>query len=234
VNSDENSLDAPPAAYERGVQAFMGIELLATPGVLVPREETELLGRTAVRTLGELGSGAPLRVIDMCCGSGNLACAIAKHYEAATIWACDLTEHCVELTRKNVERLELSERVTVAQGDLFVALGGLGLEGTIDVIVCNPPYISSGRLAQRADLKHEPKEAFDGGPYGLSIHQRVLKDAPGFLRPGGVLLFEFGAGQERQLRILFDRARTYEAIEFVANEAGEPRVAHGRRSTTRS
>jgi release factor glutamine methyltransferase len=207
----------------------MGLELLAMPGVLVPREETELLGRTSVGKLREAGSGSALRVIDMCCGSGNLACAIATNSATASVWACDLTEQCVLLTQKNVARLGLAGRVTVLQGDLFGALAGLDLEGTIDAIVCNPPYISSGRLAERPDLSHEPKEAFDGGPYGVSIQQRVLKEGAPFLRPGGFLFFEFGLGQERQLKMLFERTGAYETPEFVENDAGEPRVAYGRR-----
>ncbi len=73
------------------------------------------------------------------------------------------------------------------------------------MIVCNPPYISTGRLSKdRAVLlEREPVQAFDGGPYGLSIHQRVLSDAPRVLRLDGKLLFEFGLGQDRQLALLF-------------------------------
>jgi release factor glutamine methyltransferase len=98
------------------------------------------------------------------------------------------------------------------------------------VIVCNPPYISSGRLAgDRARLlDHEPREAFDGGPYGLTIHQRVMKEALPFLKPGGWLLFEIGEGQDRQIALLFQRARAYEAIGLAQNAAGTPRVAFGR------
>jgi len=130
-----------------------------------------------------------------------------------------------------VARAGLEARVTVAQGDLFAGFAGLGLEGGVDAIVCNPPYISEKRLAaDRAPLlEHEPREAFDGGPYGLSIHQRVLKDAPAFLKPGGLLMFEFGLGQERQLELLATRVRAYDPARFVANPAGEPRVAVLRR-----
>jgi HemK-like putative methylase len=211
----------------------MGLELYAAPGALVPRPETELLARTALRVLGELAaaSGGALRVIDMCCGSGNLACAIASRLPKAKLWACDLTDPCVALTRRNVEKLALGERVVVGQGDLFAGLAGEALEGSIDAVVCNPPYISSSRLAQRDDLLPEPKEAFDGGPYGLSIHQRVIKDALTFLKPGGWLLFEFGLGQAKQLKLLFDRGRAYEAFELVNNEADEPRVAAARKRT---
>jgi release factor glutamine methyltransferase len=203
----------------------MGLELLVSRGALVPRAETELLGRTAVETLRTLGSRA-LRVIDMCCGAGNLACAIAHHLPQTRVWASDLTCDCVETTRSNVSMLALEDRVTVWQGDLFEAVGTLGLQGTIDAIVCNPPYISEGRLAgDRAHLLElEPREAFAAGPYGLSIHTRVVKEAPALLRPGGVLLLEVGLGQDRQVKTLFERRNAYEGVTIVQNDAGEGRV----------
>ena len=198
---------------------FMDVELLVERGVLVPREETELLGNTA---LGLLRDRA--RVIDMCCGSGNLACALASRLPQARIWASDLTDACVALAQRNTAHTGVAERVTVVQGNLFSGLKGL--EGTIDAVVCNPPYISQAKLAgERAILlENEPREAFDGGPYGLSIHQRVMKEALPFLKPGGHLLFEIGLGQERQVRMLFERTRAYEGLRMVANAAGEVRV----------
>jgi release factor glutamine methyltransferase len=228
VSESERAL----AAYRLGRQAFMGLDLLAAPGALVPREETELLGRTAVEALRGCEAAEP-RVIDVCCGSGNLACAVAAAFPAARVWASDLTDGCVALARRNAEHLHFQDRLTVVQGDLFapLALTVPPLEGTVDLVVCNPPYISTGRLEKdRAELlEHEPREAFDGGPYGLSIHQRVIKDALAFLRPGGTLLFEIGAGQERQITILFDRARAYEGVTLVSDAGGSPRVALGRR-----
>ena len=73
-------------------------------------------------------------------------------------------------------------------------------------------------------LENEPREAFDGGPYGLSIHQRVIKDALALLKPKGHLLFEFGLGQEKQMTALFNRSRAYENVRFANNESGAPRV----------
>lgn len=220
-----------PLAYVIGHEVFMGVELIVAEGALAPREETELLGNTALDALRSFGSAAP-RVIDMCCGSGNLACAIAHHLPAARVWASDLTDGCISVTRRNVEHVGVSDRVVVAQGDLFAGFAGFGLEGTIDAVVCNPPYISQGKLAtDRAELlEHEPREAFDGGPYGLSIQQRVVKEALPFLRPGGILLFEIGLGQDRQVKMLFDRAKAYEDIRLVTNAAGEVRVVSGRKS----
>ncbi|MCV3208323.1 class I SAM-dependent methyltransferase [Mesorhizobium sp. YC-39] len=215
-------------AYSKGRTMFMGLELLVAPGALVPRPETELLGKTAVDALSQLNLPAP-RVVDMCCGAGNLACGIAHYVPTARVWASDLTDGCVEVARRNVAHHGMTGRVSVLQGDLFDAFSGLELEGSIDVIVCNPPYISEKRLeGDRAHLTElEPREAFAAGPYGLSIHMRVIKDAPRYLRRGGILLFEVGLGQDRQVMGLLERSKAYDNIRAVTNEAGEGRVVMG-------
>jgi release factor glutamine methyltransferase len=225
----QQRLAGMPLGYVLGYESFMGLKLIAAPGALVPREETELLGYTAVDTLRGLGTPSA-KVIDMCCGSGNLACGIASHLPTVRVWASDVTDGCVTLTRRNVTHLGLEERVTVVQGDLFAGLRDFALEGAVDLVVCNPPYISEKRLAGDRGhlLQHEPREAFDGGPYGLSIYQRVVKEALTFLRPGGTLLFEIGLGQDRQVQMLFDRTHAYEDVRMVKNEAGDSRVASGK------
>jgi len=210
-----------------GRQQFLGLELLCGEGALVPRPETELLGLTAIEEIKVATSPC---VIDLCCGVGNLACAVATYVPQARVWATDLTEDCVRWAQKNVDKLSLSARVHTFQGDLFKWLEGLGLEKTIDLIVCNPPYISTGRLAtdRAALLKDEPREAFDGGPYGLSIHQRVVAEAPRFLKPSGWLAMEFGLGQDMQVKRLLERSRAFDEIVVVCDSNGYPRVATGR------
>jgi release factor glutamine methyltransferase len=218
-----------PLVYQVGWQTFMGVKLEVAPGALVPREETELLGAIAVKLLSERGSEQ--RAIDMCCGSGNLACGVASTISDLRLWASDLTDSTVQLAGRNVKSLGLSSRVVVVQGDLFAGLSKLGLEGTIDMVVCNPPYISTSRLAKdRAYLlDNEPREAFDGGPYGLSIHQRVIKEALPFLKPDGWLLFEIGLGQEKQLLHLFKRSQAYGEVQFANDISGLPRVVLAQR-----
>jgi len=220
-----------PLGHVTGQVRFMNVDLTSAAGVLAPRAETELLGYTALDLLRGDRAGSKPRLIDLCCGAGNLVCGIATELPALRAWAGDLTEVSVSAARTNVERCGLANRVEVLQGDLFTAFRGLGLEGTIDVVVCNPPYISTGKLAgeRKQLLEHEPREAFDGGPYGVSIVQRVTRDALAYLRPGGSLLFEIGIGQERQVARLFDRTSGYETPAAVNDSAGRPRVLSARK-----
>jgi release factor glutamine methyltransferase len=216
-----------PLELLTGRARFLGLELEADPDVLVPREETELLGRWAIEWLrSQVEPVDGLRAIDLCCGAGNLACALAASLPSLRVWGADLTGPAVILARRNVERLGQSDRVSILQGDLLQPFAGAGLEGTIDAMVCNPPYISTGRLAgDRAGLlAHEPREAFDGGPFGFAIHQRVAREAAAFLRPGSPLFMEFGAGQDRQVAVLLKRAGHWAQVEWRADAAGVPRV----------
>ena len=203
---------------------FMSISIAAGPGVLAPRAETELLGRTALELLS--GVDGPV-VIDMCCGSGNLGLAIADARRDARLFLSDLTDETTTQARENTKRLGLGDRVTVGQGDMFAGLSALLGEIRADLIVCNPPYISTAKLAGDSAylLEKEPREAFDAGAYGIAIHQRLIAEAPQYLKQGGWLAFEFGAGQDRQVAMLLKRSGAYGPVNFAQDAGNVPRVA---------
>jgi len=227
----QRRISGSPLALLTGRTTFLGLELVVEQGVLVPREETELLATVGVSLVRDVvGRAGAARAVDIGCGAGNLACAVASAVPRSEVFAADIAAAAVSLTRCNAERLGLEARVHVFEGDLFEAFAGLGLEGTVDVVVCNPPYISTGRLSRdRAILlEHEPREAFDAGPFGISIQQRVIRDAPVFLKPGGWLALEVGAGQARYAETMFARAGAYDPVLVAADREGEPRVVYGR------
>jgi HemK-like putative methylase len=221
---DSNRHGGMHDCVDRSSCRFLEVDLFLAPGVLVPRRETEVLGRSAIGILDRLTGAAT--VVDMCCGSGNLALAMARHCPATRIWAADLTDTAVALARRNVSRYALGDRITVAQGDLFAAIENAGIEGRVDMVVCNPPYISSSRLENESAylLDNEPRAAFDGGPYGISILQRLVRAAVDYLKPDGWLLFEFGEGQERLAASLLARTGAYGEPSFALS-GGKPRVA---------
>lgn len=208
------------------VYQFLSISILAGPGVLIPRAETELLGRTAIELLSDRGLNAI--VIDMCCGSGNLGLAIADARGDVQVFLSDLTDETTAQARLNVARLDFADRVTVCQGDMFAGVSATMGGAKADLIVCNPPYISTAKLAGESAylLEKEPREAFDAGAYGIAIHQRLIADAPRYLKAGGWLAFEFGAGQDRQVTLLLRRSGAFSPPNFACNEHNVPRVAY--------
>jgi release factor glutamine methyltransferase len=217
------------AAQRRGTVVFAGLELEVGEGVLVPRAETELVAAVAIE-IALATPRAPI-VVDVGTGAANLACAIATRDPRARVIAIDVAPAAVALARRNVERLGLDARVTVTLGDALAPLEALGLaDAAVDLVVCNPPYISTRRLDERADLtRREPREAFDGGPYGLALHGRVTRDAARALAPGGWLAMEMGVGQADQVARLVARAPAFEPPCFTADARGEPRVVRARK-----
>jgi release factor glutamine methyltransferase len=187
-------LAGQPLAHLSQRQHFMGLDLRVGPEALIPRVETEQLGQVALSLLDGLTQP---KVLDLCTGCGNLALGIAHHAHHAQVWGSDLSSAAVALAQRNAALLSLAHRVDFREGDLFAPFGGSHFLGQLDLIVCNPPYISSGKInSLPAEIRdHEPRLAFDGGPLGVNIVHRLLRDATLFLRPGGWLALEVGRGQ---------------------------------------
>lgn len=216
-----------PLAHLTGRQHFLGLELLAGPDALIPRAETELLGRMAIDFLAREAAsrGAP-RILDVCTGSGNLALALASHFPASRVCAADLSPEAIGLATRNAEFTGLAERVRFFVGDLFAPFEGLGLESAFDLVTCNPPYITSAKVPRMASeiSAHEPRLAFDGGALGLSILTRLFSEAPRFLRAGGALAFELGAGQGPLLRKRLHRLDWVCSVEARHDARGDIRA----------
>jgi release factor glutamine methyltransferase len=216
-----------PLEYALGRTTFMGLQFTCTPACLIPREETELLARTALKLLDELSgkTGEPL-VIDMCTGSGNLAVSLAVHAPNIRVMASDISEEAIEVARCHASQHGVESRVSMLSGDMFAPLEATGCKGSVDMVVCNPPYIPTSSLAKMAPevIGHEPVVAFAAGAYGIDIFRRLIADAPEYLKPGGVLVFEFGEGQEKLVERLVDRSGRYGNIRCHVDPEGKPRV----------
>ncbi|MDH5830700.1 peptide chain release factor N(5)-glutamine methyltransferase [Luteimonas sp. M1R5S18] len=216
-----------PLAHLTGRQHFMGMDLLAGPGALIPRAETELLARAAI----ELARAATaqreiLKVIDVCTGCGNLALAIAREVAGARVVASDLSEEAVALARRNAAALGLDGNLDIRCGDLLAPFDTPEFQGEVGLLVCNPPYISSGKVPAMAPeiAGHEPALAFDGGPLGVSILTRLVHDAPRFLRAGGWLAFEVGVGQGPAMARRLRNERAFDKVRELHDDAGIVRV----------
>ena len=153
-----------PLQYITGKAPFRTIEVFVEPGVLIPRPETEVLVGEA---LAFIPKEEPCTVLDLCCGSGCIACAVAVERPEAGIIAVDIDEHAVSLTGRNTRELGIDGRVEVYRSNLFDGLPAI-LQGGIDVIITNPPYVPTAELAELpAEVSgYEPRLALDGGEDG--------------------------------------------------------------------
>ncbi|HEY8682564.1 MAG TPA: HemK/PrmC family methyltransferase, partial [Rhodanobacter sp.] len=230
-------------------QRFMGLEMLSGPQALIPRAETEQLARASIELLQQAGMPQRAKVIDVCTGSGNLAFAIAHHVPDAEVFGTDVCEHAIVFAERNGIHLGLQARVAFCTGDLLASFETPDFLGHVDLIVSNPPYIPSAKVGQ-ADMiicappyirstkveqmaveiaDHEPRLAFDGGPFGVTILMRLIEDAPRFLRTGGWLAFEVGLGQGPALTKRLQRDDAFEEVRALADGNGAIRVILARR-----
>lgn len=214
-----------PWAYILGHTPFMGLSLNCSPAALIPREETELLAKTVLSVIAERAEESPV-MIDMGTGSGNIAVSVAYHAPQVHVLASDVSPEAVALAQTNVDKYALHNRVSLFSGDLFMPLQNLGYEGAVDIVICNPPYIPTSSLDKLAPeiIDHEPVVALDAGQYGINIYRRLVSEALQFLKPGGTLAFEIGAGQERIALRLLHKAGGYDNITTVTDDNGVIRV----------
>jgi len=179
-----------PVAYLTGEAWFAGLAFKVTPDVLIPRSPiAELIERGFEPWL----AGQTVeRALDLCCGSACIGIAMAAHLPDATVDLVDISLPALALAAENAADHGVSERVEIIASDGFAALAGR----TYDLIVSNPPYVGQAEYAALPDeFAHEPKLALVSGEDGLDLPLRILAEAAGYLREGGLLILEVGASE---------------------------------------
>ena len=176
-----------PLQYITGESRFCGYSFAVTPSVLIPRPETELLCEWAVE---KIPVDASPRILDLCCGSGCIGITLKLRIPSSAVYMSDLSSAAADVARRNAERL--SADVSVGTGDLFENIR----DRNFDLIISNPPYIPENECSLlQEEVKKEPLTALDGGNDGLDFYRRICREAPDYLRRGGILMFELGDGQ---------------------------------------
>jgi len=185
-----------PAAYITREAWLGGLRFYVDERVLIPRSYFVEILPTQVDPWLK-APGRVTRVADVCTGSGCLAILLARHFKKAKVDAVDLSPAALEVAAKNVKGHRLSGRVRLVESDLLLAAPA----GRYDVILSNPPYEPSGHVDRLPEeFKREPRLALDGGPDGLDLVRRLIRQAKTRLKPGGILMIEVGGG-----RVAFDR-----------------------------
>ena len=218
-------LRGEPVAYITGSWEFYGLPIVTTPDVLIPRMDTEKLVDTAKELL--TGRKMNARILDLCCGSGCITCAIGHEMPATRLVAIDISANALEVCRKNIAAQKLISRVICMQADALSS-PPLGI-GEFDMIVSNPPYIASEEI-KTLDVSvkdFEPVWAPDGGEDGLKFYKAIIKYWKSLLRQGGYLLFEVGEGQAQAVRDMLSAAG-FGYTDTRKDTLGIDRVVFGR------
>ncbi len=205
-----------PVAYLTGTREFYGLCLRVTPGVLIPRPETELLVELALAGMKNLR--APL-IADLGTGSGAIALAIARARPDARLIAADRSAGALSVAARNAHQFGLAN-VSFVQANWLEPFAPQSL----DLIVSNPPYVAAGDPhLDEGDLRFEPSQALIAGTDGLDAIRHLIAAASTHLKPGGALILEHGAEQQPAVCALFAK-NGYHGIETHRDLAGLPRA----------
>ncbi len=225
--SVKSRLSGVPLAHLTERQHFMGIEYILDRGLYIPRKETELLARTAINSvINDFDSDENVNVIDLCTGIGTVALAIAHYCCNTKVFGSDIYEAAIIAAKRNAKHFSLEERSSFYHGNLFDPFDPQLFINTTQIIVSAPPYISTAKVKQmNVEISnHEPEEAFDAGPFGLSIFSKLISMAPDYLCTNGYLIFECGVGQGEFLKKRITDNSHYGEITEVHDENGNIRV----------
>ncbi len=235
-----------PVAYLTGRKEFMGLDLAVTPEVLIPRPETELLVeralawcRAEMQQMQQPGGDSPgsssdsssagssaLRLADIGTGSGSIAVALAKNLPESIVYATDISGAALTVALANAEKHGVQSRIKFLAGDLARPLFGEGLEGKLDLVASNPPYVAqrvAGELTPEV-VQHEPQTAIFGGEDGLKFYPPLVEQAGKLLRRGGLLAVEIGHDQASAVGGFIAATGKFEDPAVVRDYAGHDRV----------
>ncbi len=208
-----------PVQYITGKCEFMSLPFIVAPGVLIPRNDTEILVEEVIK---RLDSTEILSVADLGCGSGCIGISLAKYMKNISVLSVDISEMALDITNQNAIQNNVRDRIDILKLDIY----NHPLPFKVDCIVSNPPYIRTD-IIETLDKKvkdFEPTIALDGGLDGLSFYRKIAENA--MLKRGGLLAFEIGYDQGQNVsQILLENG--YTRIEVINDIEGRSRVVLG-------
>ena len=205
----ERRSNREPFQYITGRQNFYGLDFIVSKDVLIPRPETELLVEKAIEILTENTTFCEVGV-----GSGCISVTILHKLETTNAVALDVSEKALAVAQRNAEKHEVAERLLLKKSDVYENLN----DEKFDLIISNPPYISVEEMKtlQLEVREYEPATALTDGADGLSIIERIIKDAPRFLNENGFLLLEIGYLQSAAVQKVFNKT-IWRKVESIAD-----------------
>ena len=212
-----------PLEYILGYTEFMGLTFLVREGVLIPRQDTELLVERVLNYLKQKIQGKKVKVLDMCTGSGCIAISIKKLAENVDVTAVDLSPKALKVAIDNAKQLDA--KVTFIESDLFE-----NVSGKYDIIVSNPPYISKSDIETLMEevKNHEPMMALDGDEDGLIFYKKISEKLNEYLSDDGMIFYEIGYDQGKTVPDIL-KQYNFKDINVYKDLSGNDRVVIARK-----
>ena len=207
-------LNGEPIAYITGHREFYGLDFYVSPGVLIPRPESEPLVEKAISLAQNCSLSA---IAEIGTGCGAIAISLALNLPQAKIYATDISAAALEVALFNCKRHGVLDRIYLLEGDMLDPL-----PEPVDLIVANLPYVRELELPQMNSV--EPQLALNGGPDGLEKIRQLCRQVSDKLRPEGCLLLEIGQGQAKAVTAFLHRLFVFVKIDIVPDLSGIDRV----------
>ena len=211
-----------PLQHLTGAAAFGPLTLMVGPGVFIPRPETEAMLEWAT---AQRLPDAPL-IVDLCTGSGALALALARQWPNARVIGIDDSDAALEYARTNAK----GTTVKLLKADVTAPGVLRQLDGQVDLLVSNPPYVPDGAELDPEVLEHDPSHAVFGGPDGMTVITAIVQLAQRVLRPGGLLAVEHDDTTSAQTAELISGTAGFESVVRRQDLTRRPRFVTARRS----
>lgn len=225
-----------PVSYLIGRQSFMSLFFMVNSKVYIPRPETEILVDEVSKLLRDSFLNAHRRplIVDLGTGCGNIAMSLARGMPEAIVYATDVSGEALGVAAHNAELHHLEDRVVFIKGDLFDPLREENLEGRVDVIVSNPPYVATREIESLPpEVRREPRIALDGGKEGLEFYERIIPLSSRFLRRGALLALEIGHGQLEKIQHMIAHQEDMEPARVVKDYQGIDRIVLSKKKVRR-
>jgi release factor glutamine methyltransferase len=219
-----------PTQHITGIQEFRSLEFMVGSHALIPRPETEILVEQVLSVCHDKTSMEETSpsILDLGTGSGAIAVSLARELQGAAIWASDISKEALTLARINSKKHGVDDRIIFIQGDLFQPFSNNNLK--LDIIVSNPPYIESkdcGSLPPEVK-DYEPRLALDGHEGGTFFIEKIIMEAPAYLKPGGWVLIEMDPGQTSEALNMIQEKGRYEEKRCIKDYSQTDRVVMAR------
>jgi release factor glutamine methyltransferase len=215
-----------PTAYITGIKEFWSLSFLVNQSVLIPRPETEILVEEGLALVNEISKNK-LSILEIGTGTGAIAASFLKELPEANITATDISQDALDVAKTNFENHGISDRVTLLNGSVYEPVAPENTK--FDLIVSNPPYISSEQMATLpVEIKREPSIALNGSikgcGNGLDIIRPIIKDAPSYLSSVGYLILEIGSDQFDMVKNIINESPGLSFLRMRRDYASLPRV----------
>ncbi len=222
-----------PLQYIIGTQEFMGLDFNVREGVLIPRPDTEVLIENILEIVnaGYFSHKEIISIADIGTGSGAITLSLAHFIKNSFVHSVDISADALCIAKENADNLSLKTQVKFLNGSLLEPLYDEKLEGKIDILVSNPPYICTEVIEglQREVSTYEPKLALDGGVDGLDFYRKIIDGAAELMSENSIIAFEIGYDQGETVKELLVQNGNFNNIRVITDLYGHNRVIIGDR-----